>query len=93
MELRVFEIANRSRREVYVAATALPTESILDFFASKPPELLNHWRFASENIAVFEIEAGVSDIEVPNLVSAYDRATPMPGWTVMHAWRSSPRKT
>jgi hypothetical protein len=91
--LRVFEIANRTRREVYVAATMLAPEDVLEFFSAEPPRMLRHWQFEKENIAFFEIDSSVPESQVREFVDAYDRATPMPGWTIMHAWRDRPRRT
>lgn len=93
MRLRVYEIANRSRKEIYLAATAMPKATLLGLFFRHPPRMLRHWRFESERIAYFEIERSLADGDLGGFIETYDHATPMPGWRIWHSWREGPRDT
>ena len=80
MLVNVYEVVNKTLKEVYLGGSELPVDKLLEFHRRSPPPAIAHWDFSKHRIVYSEIEHALPQHDIGLFIESYDLSTPMPGW-------------
>jgi len=80
MASNIFNVKNRTLKEMYVGVTQLPVGDLQARHRASPPPDIKHWDFERHDIHYDEIEHGIPDGQSGFFMRNYSMLTGLPGW-------------
>lgn len=80
MPSNIFNVKNRTRKEMYVGVSPLAAADLKARHRASPPPDIKHWDFSRDDIHYEEVERGIPDSQSGLFMRNYSMLTGLPGW-------------